>query len=36
LPALLDMDFPERLAQLRKARTLTQRQLAELVSVHFT
>lgn len=36
LPTLLDMDFPERLAQLRKARTLTQRQLAELVGVHFT
>lgn len=36
LPALLDMDFPERLAQLRKARNLTQRQLAELVGVHFT
>ena len=36
LPALLDIDFPERLVQLRKARTLTQRQLAELVSVHFT
>jgi transcriptional regulator with XRE-family HTH domain len=30
------MDFPERLVQLRKARTLTQRQLAELVGVHFT
>ena len=36
LPALLDMDFPERLVQLRKARNLTQRQLAELVGVHFT
>lgn len=36
LPALLDMDFPERVVQLRKARNLTQRQLAELVGVHFT
>jgi len=36
LPTLLDMDFPERLVQLRKARGLTQRQLAEQVGVHFT
>lgn len=32
----LDMDFPERLVQLRKARTLTQRQLSELIDVHLT
>jgi transcriptional regulator with XRE-family HTH domain len=36
LGSLLDMDFPERLVQLRKARHLTQRQLGELVNVHFT
>lgn len=33
---LLDMDFPERLVQLRKARQLTQRQLGELIDVHLT
>lgn len=36
LICLLDMDFPERLVQLRKARQLTQRQLGELIDVHLT
>lgn len=36
LSSLLDMDFPERLLQLRKARQLTQRQLGELIDVHIT
>ncbi len=36
LTHLLDMDFPERLVQLRKARQLTQRQLGELIDVHLT
>lgn len=36
LTPLLDMDFPERLVQLRKARQLTQRQLGELIDVHLT
>ena len=36
LTYLLDMDFPERLVQLRKARQLTQRQLGELIDVHLT
>ena len=31
LTALLDMDFPERLVQLRKARSFTQRHLGELI-----
>jgi transcriptional regulator with XRE-family HTH domain len=30
------MEFPERLVQLRKARSLTQRQLSEQISVHLT
>lgn len=30
------MSFPERLVQLRKARQLTQQQLAELAGVHLT
>lgn len=36
LTHLLDMDFPERLVQLRKARQLTQRQLSEQIEVHLT
>lgn len=36
LSSLLDMDFPERLVQLRKDRQLTQRQLSELIDVHLT
>lgn len=36
LICLLDMDFPERLLQLRKTRQLTQRQLGELIAVHLT
>lgn len=36
LTRLLDMDFPERLVHLRKARQLTQRQLGELINVHLT
>jgi transcriptional regulator with XRE-family HTH domain len=36
LTALLDMDFPERLVQLRKARSFTQRHLGELINVHLT
>ena len=31
---VLDMDFPERLASLRKEKNLTQKELAELTSVH--
>jgi transcriptional regulator with XRE-family HTH domain len=34
--ALLDMDFPERLVQLRKAKGLTQRQLSEQIGIHLT
>jgi transcriptional regulator with XRE-family HTH domain len=30
------MDFPERLVQLRKAHSLTQRQLSEQIGVHLT
>ena len=30
------MDFPERLVQLRKARSLTQQGLADLASIHLT
>jgi transcriptional regulator with XRE-family HTH domain len=33
-PSLLEMDFPQRLAQLRKDRGLTQDTLAERVGVH--
>jgi transcriptional regulator with XRE-family HTH domain len=33
-PSLLEMDFPQRLAALRKERSLTQDQLAERVGVH--
>ena len=33
-PALLDMDFPQRLATLRKQRALTQQALADHVGVH--
>ena len=33
-PPLLDMDFPQRLATLRKERALTQQALAEHVGVH--
>lgn len=36
LTHLLDMDFPERLVQLRKARQFTQRHLGELIDVHLT
>lgn len=36
LKYLLDMDFPQRLAALRKSRNLTQQQLADRVSVHLT
>lgn len=31
---VLDMDFPERLSSLRKEKNLTQKELAELASVH--
>jgi len=31
---VLDMDFPERLASLRKVKNLTQKELAELIEVH--
>jgi len=31
---VLDMDFPERLALLRKENNLTQKQLGELIGVH--
>lgn len=31
---VLDMDFPERLASLRKEKSLTQKQLGELIGVH--
>jgi transcriptional regulator with XRE-family HTH domain len=31
---VLDMDFPERLAVLRKEKNLTQKDLAELTNVH--
>ncbi len=31
---VLDMNFPERLASLRKEKNLTQKELAELTSVH--
>lgn len=34
LIAALDMDFPERLAALRKERGLTQQALAERVGIH--
>ena len=34
LIAALDMDFPERLATLRKERGLTQQALAERVGIH--
>lgn len=34
--ALFDMDFPQRLVQLRKARSLTQRQLSEQIDIHLT
>jgi len=34
LPLWLDMDFPERLVELRKARALTQRQLSDQIGVH--
>ena len=33
-PPLLDMDFPQRLAALRKERALTQQALADHVGVH--
>jgi transcriptional regulator with XRE-family HTH domain len=33
-PALVDMDFPQRLATIRKDRGLTQHTLAERVGVH--
>ena len=33
-PGLLDMDFPQRLAALRKERALTQQALADHVGVH--
>ncbi len=33
-PGLLDMDFPQRLAALRKERSLTQTTLADTVGVH--
>lgn len=33
---LLDMDFPQRLVQLRKAKGLTQRQLSEHIDIHLT
>ena len=31
---VLDMDFPDRLASLRKEKNLTQKQLAERIGVH--
>ena len=31
---VLDMNFPERLAALRKEQKLTQKELAELTEVH--
>jgi transcriptional regulator with XRE-family HTH domain len=34
LIAILDMDFPDRLAALRKQRSLTQQALAERVGIH--
>jgi transcriptional regulator with XRE-family HTH domain len=34
--AWLPMDFPERLASIRKARGLTQKALAEKIDVHIT
>jgi transcriptional regulator with XRE-family HTH domain len=34
--ALLDMDFPERLVQLRKAKGLKQRQHSEQIAIHLT
>jgi transcriptional regulator with XRE-family HTH domain len=33
-PGLLDMDFPQRIAALRKERALTQQALADHVGVH--
>jgi len=33
---MLDMDFPERLAALRKKKGLTQKALAEAVGIHLT
>jgi transcriptional regulator with XRE-family HTH domain len=36
LTAAFDMDFPERLAALRKERGLTQQALAERVGIHVT
>ena len=35
-PDLITMDFPERMAALRKAKGLTQQALADKVSVHLT
>ena len=35
-PEWIRMDFPERLAALRKARSLTQQALADKVGVHLT
>lgn len=34
LPLWFAMDFPQRLVELRKARSLTQRQLSEQIGVH--